>query len=264
MENQTHESDPRILSMRSLASDHRRLADLLEPGMSVLDVGCGSGAITAGIASAVGPKGAVVGLDRDEDILAVAREKYSDCSNLVFELGDASSIGFDQRFDIVTAARTLQWIANAEAALRSMASAVKPGGLLVVLDYNHELHRWDPEPPGDFLEFYQAFLKWRESNHLDNRMADHLEHLFHAAGLQEVEGRSETETVARGEADFPKRSMMWAQIIDTVGKRLAAAGFFAAERLEPVRNHYADWARSTLARQTLYLRSVAGRVSLSA
>lgn len=260
MGNQTHQSDPRILSMRTLANDHRRLAELLAPGMSVLDVGCGSGAITAGIASAVGPEGAVVGLDRDENILAVARTKHNSYPNLAFEQGDASSIGFQQRFDIVTAARTLQWVADAEGALRSMARAVKPGGLLVVLDYNHELNRWDPEPPGDFLEFFQGFLKWRESNHLDNRIADHLEQLFQAAGLQSVEGCDETETVERVDGHVPERFLMWAQIIDTVGTRIAAAGFFAAERLEPVRNLYADWARSTLARQTLYLRSVAGRV----
>jgi ubiquinone/menaquinone biosynthesis C-methylase UbiE len=41
---------------------HGRLAQLLLPGMSVPDIGCGSGAITAGIADAVGPSGTVVGV----------------------------------------------------------------------------------------------------------------------------------------------------------------------------------------------------------
>ena len=52
-----------FLDRRSLSTDHRALAAALAPGMSVLDVGCGSGAITRGIADAVGPTGSVVGTD---------------------------------------------------------------------------------------------------------------------------------------------------------------------------------------------------------
>ena len=47
---QTHRSDPQVLNRRTLEIDHRVLAGVLRPGMSVLDVGCGTGAITAGIA----------------------------------------------------------------------------------------------------------------------------------------------------------------------------------------------------------------------
>ena len=44
-----------ILDARSLGEDHAVLAALLRPGMTVLDVGCGTGAITRGIARAVSP-----------------------------------------------------------------------------------------------------------------------------------------------------------------------------------------------------------------
>src|SRR5207302_578018 len=49
MSAQQHQSDPRILDRRTLHKDHRRLAGVLARGMSVLDVGCGTGAITKGI-----------------------------------------------------------------------------------------------------------------------------------------------------------------------------------------------------------------------
>src|SRR5258705_10381440 len=46
-----------ILDTRSLQSDHRRLAALPRPRLPVLDVGCGTGAITRGIAEAGGHEG---------------------------------------------------------------------------------------------------------------------------------------------------------------------------------------------------------------
>src|SRR3954447_17813297 len=102
---QSHRSDPRILGRRTLERDHRCLAELLRPGLSVLDVGCGTGAITAGTAKAVGPHGHVVGVDRDEALLELARTEHALLPNLRFESGNVTSFRFRGQFDIVTAAR---------------------------------------------------------------------------------------------------------------------------------------------------------------
>src|SRR6516164_2145961 len=104
---QSHRSDPRILGRRTLQRDHRCLAELLRPGLAVLDVGCGTGAITAGAAKAVGPHGHVVGIDRDEALLELARAEHAMIPNLRFEYGDVTTLTFGTEFDIVTAARTL-------------------------------------------------------------------------------------------------------------------------------------------------------------
>src|SRR5262245_49109694 len=112
MHAQAHRSDPRILGRRTLEQDHGRLAELLRPGLSVLDIGCGTGAITAGIARAVGPQAEVMGIDRDEALLALARREHGHIANLTFEHGDVTTVAYKARFDIVTAARTLQWIAH--------------------------------------------------------------------------------------------------------------------------------------------------------
>ena len=82
MHAQTHRSDPRILDRRTLQRDHRLLAALLRPGMAVLDVGCGTGAITAGIANAVGDSGYVVGVDRDGALLELARAAHGAIANV--------------------------------------------------------------------------------------------------------------------------------------------------------------------------------------
>src|SRR5439155_835352 len=57
-----------ILDRRSLARDHRRLAAMLRLGQRVLDVGCGTGAITRGIVEAVGPGGRVLGVGPNREL----------------------------------------------------------------------------------------------------------------------------------------------------------------------------------------------------
>lgn len=58
-----------VLESRTLMSSHRRLAELLTEGLTVLDVGCGTGSITRGIAEMVGPKGRIVGVDSNPDLI---------------------------------------------------------------------------------------------------------------------------------------------------------------------------------------------------
>jgi len=238
---QSHQSDPRVLSRRTLEHDHPRLAGMLRPGMSVLDVGCGTGAITAGIAAAVGPSGTVVGLDRDESLIAMARGG----ANLTFEVGDLLTLAAEPQFDMVTAARLIQWISEPGEAIHRMAAATKPGGRVVVLDYNHELNAWDPEPPLEFRRFYQAFLDWRTANGWDNMMGDHLPALFEAAGLRNV-----MITVD----DQIGISEIWLHVIESLGPKILPD---ENDRLR-TQTAYREYLGTRLRTQTLSLRTVTG------
>jgi SAM-dependent methyltransferase len=258
MAGQTHRSDPSVLSRRTLRHDHRRLADRLRPGMTVLDVGCGTGAITIGIARAVGPAGTVVGIDRDESLLEIARRDHQGVSNLRFEHRDAGSLELVGLFDIVTAARTLQWIAEPGAALARMARAVKAGGELIVLDYDHVAHAWTPDPPPAFVRVHDAFLAWRAANGWDNRMAEHLPGLFEAAGLADVVSEDSDEIARRGEVGFDAAHDIWTQVIEIIGPRIVGAGLLTeAERLAAEEN-YRLYAQTDLARQHLSMKTVRG------
>src|SRR5580700_8382048 len=77
-----------ILNVRSLEADHAVLAALLRPGMTVLDVGCGTGAITLGIARAVSPGGAVCGIDVNVGLIARADAASAGQGNVRFEVAD--------------------------------------------------------------------------------------------------------------------------------------------------------------------------------
>jgi SAM-dependent methyltransferase len=257
---QSHRSDPRILNRRTLEKDHRRLADLLRPGMSVLDVGCGTGAITAGIAPAVGPTGKVVGVDRDESLLEIAKQDHKGIRNIRFETADALSLPFERCFDVVTAARTLQWISHPDRALARMSQAARSKGYVVVLDYNHEHNSWEPVAPKEFERFYLAFLTWRAANNWDNRIAHRLPDLFRSAGLAEVHTFIDDETVHRGHPDFPDATAIWTRVIQTLGSQIVSAGFLHERDRIEAESAYQPWARTRLQRQSLSMRTVVGRV----
>src|SRR2546428_5581888 len=112
-----------MLGTRSLGTGNRRLAALLRPGLSVLDVGCGTGAITRGIAEAVGREGRAVGVDVNAAMIEKARAAHGGVPGLSFEVADAGALPFDTAFDIVTAARVLQWLAHRPRPVRSITGA---------------------------------------------------------------------------------------------------------------------------------------------
>ena len=219
--------------------------------MSVLDVGCGTGAITKGIAEAVGPGGLVVGIDQDRGLLDRAQAHCDAYPNLRFEQADATRLDYDGRFDVVTAARTLQWVAEAGAALERMARAARPGGQVLVLDYNHVLNSWEPEPPAQFARFYALFLEWRASNGWDNEMASHCPRLFEQAGLEQIRSDAQDDVAVRTDDDFDEKTAIWIQVIDNLGPTLQRAQVCDADLLDGARASYDEWRRTCLLRQTL-------------
>jgi SAM-dependent methyltransferase len=106
----------------------------LTGGESVLEVGCGTGAVTLPLAQAVGEQGRVVGVDIAAPMLDVARQRVTDggLRNVTLLLGDAQVMPLERSaFDVVTSRMGVMFFADPVAAFRNMASALKPGGRLV-------------------------------------------------------------------------------------------------------------------------------------
>src|SRR6058998_1566553 len=89
-----------ILDTRTLTTAHRRLAQLLRPGLMVLDVGCGTGAMTRGMAEAVAPGGLAVGVDVHPGLLAQAYRTHGSVPGLAFTYGDADHLPCRDVFDV--------------------------------------------------------------------------------------------------------------------------------------------------------------------
>ena len=247
-----------FLNTRTLATAHKRLAELLQPGQTVLDIGCGTGAITRGIAEAVGPAGWVIGMDVNDDLLEQARQANGDLPNLSFEKGDIYTLLYKDAFDIVTSSRVLQWLADPRAALRSMIAATKPGGTVLVLDYNHEKVVWQPDPPDSMRRFYQAFLRWRAEAGMDNTIAEHLPQMFAGLGLTAIRATPQSELSERGKPGFETGAGIWAGIAATRGHQMVRDGAITEAERAAAEADYRAWVRDEAQSQMLYLVAVEG------
>jgi len=144
-----HDSVLRSHRWRTAENSAAYLLPALQPGQSLLDVGCGPGTVTVDLASRVAP-GAVVGLDRSEKVLDLAREEAAQAGadNVTFQVGDAYALPFpDASFDVVHAHQVLQHLTDPVAALRELRRVTRPGGVVAVRDADYSGMTWFPASP---------------------------------------------------------------------------------------------------------------------
>jgi SAM-dependent methyltransferase len=169
---------------------------------------------------------------------------------MVFECRDVLDLGVTGAFDIVTAARTLQWVADPGAAILRMGRALKPHGRLVLLDFVHVDNTWDPAPPEAFRRFYSALLEWRAANGWDNQLGNHLESLAAAAGFSDVAVSAADETASRSDpALTPSCSL--ANAIQSIGQDCCAGFLSESDRLAAERD-YRVFVTDEINRQSLH------------
>jgi len=112
-----------------------------QAGDTILDLGCGTGELSAYLAELVGPEGKVVAVDPDEERILLAQQSYGEVKNLSFVEGSASNfpgIG-SESYDIIFSNHVIHWISNKQEAFDNMFASLRSGGKMAA-QYTDNLH----------------------------------------------------------------------------------------------------------------------------
>jgi ubiquinone/menaquinone biosynthesis C-methylase UbiE len=189
-----HSSDPaafvQVLDTLSaldfIRAYKRRTFELLgvEPGASVLDLGCGTGEDAQELARLAWPRGRVVGADRSETVIAEARERVASTTLPVqFQVADAYDLPFpDATFDRCRADRVFHHLEHPDRALAELLRVTRPEGRVLLFDPDFETAIVDAPDRPVTRRLLNSFC----DGYRDGWMGRRLPGLFRDAGLTEI------------------------------------------------------------------------------
>lgn len=157
----------------------------LQPGARVLDAGSGPGALVPLLRQAAGTGGHVLALERDGRFVATlqARIQREGWTDVEVQQGDIQTAQMPELFDGIVLRWVLSFPPDPEQLVARLAHWLKPGGRLLVIDYNHHGISLFPESPG-FEAVVRATRAWYRSQGGDPFIAGRLPELFERAGLK--------------------------------------------------------------------------------
>jgi len=122
---------------RRLHPPEQLFAGLVKPGDTAVDVGCGMGHFTLGLARMVGPQGRVVAVDLQEMMLARVRrraEKAGLLDRIRLHCAGKASLELRLEADFVVASWMVHEVPDRAAFLREIAAVMKPGARFFVAE----------------------------------------------------------------------------------------------------------------------------------
>ncbi|MGH6916835.1 MAG: class I SAM-dependent methyltransferase [Geminicoccaceae bacterium] len=119
----------KVDSLQKWVADKHLASLALDGTERVLDIGCGEGKISAEVARRL-PEGSILGIDPSTRMIAFAQSHFpsTDCPNLRFEIGNATTLSYRDEFDLVISFNALHWVHDQSAALRGIRAALKENG----------------------------------------------------------------------------------------------------------------------------------------
>lgn len=239
-----HDSVLRAHRWRNATNSAGYLLSHLKPGMSLLDIGCGPGTITADLAALVAP-GRVTALEINSEVLDLARQEAIARGHhtIDFVVANVNALQFpDETFDVVHAHQVLQHIPDPVAALREMRRVCKPGGLVAARDSDFATFTWFPEPLKlrRWLDLYRWAIR---ANGGEPEAGRRLLSWARSAGFTDV-----TATASTWCYTTPEERGWWGHtwadrtLHSDVARQLVASGEATMDDLRQMAGAWRDWA----------------------
>jgi ubiquinone/menaquinone biosynthesis C-methylase UbiE len=197
----------------------------LAPGWHCLDAGAGTGSLAVALAEHVGPAGSVTALDSDVRFLAPLESE-----RLIVVEADLTGDSLPaDRFDLVHARLVLEHLPARDRVLEALAGAVRPGGWLLIEDFD-----WSTamvvDPPSELHErVARACLTLFSAHAYDPYYGRRLPRRLAAAGLVDVGIHAEAIQVR---ADRERGVPQWELLVDQLAPGLLAHGLVDEADLE--------------------------------
>jgi len=175
----------RSLKRRSADSNASHLLPYLKPGMSVLDFGCGPGAISVDLAAAIAP-GELHGIDMTESQIEMARAAAAagGHKNATFRVGDVTELPFeDGSFDVAHCHAVLMHVPDTSAVLAEVIRVLKPGGIISAREGISSDVIMFPPPQSPLANALASVIQ-ANGGHPD--MGKELKHEFIRAGFADI------------------------------------------------------------------------------
>ena len=213
--------------------------------MRLLDVGCGPGSITLGLAEHL-PLGEVIGVDLSRETLAQATREAEarGIRNLRYEVANIYALPFEaDQFDVVYAHQVIQHLPERPEALRQMLRVCKQGGRIAIREVDWGTVGYWPEDPriDRFIEVNQE--AWRRLGG-EPHMGRELRALFNEAGLVDSRFTAAVwcystldECIAWGDAYADRL------LTSSMGERPVEAGLATRSEIEEMASAFREWAR---------------------
>ena len=200
----------------------------IQLGMRVLDLGTGIGHVAMLIAELVGPMGQVVGIDNSSKMLYVAAVRAAGQPHLRFVQGDVRDWRDDEPFDAIVGRLILFHLSDPVNVLRHHAAALRPGGLLLALDFDLGAARSEPALPlaTQAMSWVNAAFKHAGAC---PAIGTKLTLLLAEAGLADIQGFGVQGYIAPGD---PRGPALLAGVVRTLVPQIAAMGLATPEQID--------------------------------
>jgi 2-polyprenyl-3-methyl-5-hydroxy-6-metoxy-1,4-benzoquinol methylase len=123
------------------------MVERLTSGGTVLDVGCGSGTALTTLAEAF-PKSQFRGIDPAANMIAEARERFSDLANVSFDVSSGEEVSETDAYDLVTTFDCMHDMTDPEGTMRAVSRCLKSDGAWLIKDIrSHNTYAENLENP---------------------------------------------------------------------------------------------------------------------